>query len=139
MLHEIAVFGIPVSLQGAPKSKEKWQEAVKSAARQIVAEEDKLDHVDLTIVILHFWFDDAEGDLDNIAKPILDAMNAIVYGDDRQVVQLTLRRTELGVSRLSLEDPSRPLAAALERASQERRDFVYIRVSDETLNHNRLP
>lgn len=32
------------------------------------------------------------GDLDNIAKSILDAMNGVIFDDDKQVVKLSIRR-----------------------------------------------
>ncbi len=35
-------------------------------------------------------------DLDNLAKPICDALKKLVYEDDRQIVELHLRKIRLG-------------------------------------------
>ena len=45
-------------------------------------------------VEIDFYFDNnRKNDLDNFAKPILDAMSALVYCDDCQVVDLHLKKT----------------------------------------------
>ena len=40
-----------------------------------------------------------KGDIDNIAKQVMDALNGIAYGDDRQV-------TDLAISRFYAQEPS---------------------------------
>jgi len=43
------------------------------------------------------WFRRARrGDLDNKAKPILDALKGLAYADDRQVARLWLQRVNVG-------------------------------------------
>jgi crossover junction endodeoxyribonuclease RusA len=41
-------------------------------------------------------FTGVAGDLDNLAKPVLDALKGLVYEDDRQVTDLTMRKRDLG-------------------------------------------
>src|SRR5665213_2023042 len=97
MRHELVVPGIPVSLQSKNSARRlAWKEKVAEAARSVVDESDLIMFEDLAVLIVHFCFDWDEGDLDNIAKPILDGLVGPVMTDDRQVTQLTLRRTELG-------------------------------------------
>jgi crossover junction endodeoxyribonuclease RusA len=45
------------------------------------------------------YFKDRRRDLDNVCKPLLDALNGVAYGDDRQIVHIELTK------RL---DPKRP-------------------------------
>jgi hypothetical protein len=67
-----------------------------------------------------------EGDLDNILKPILDALCNLVYIDDHQVERLLVQKFEPG-RLLSLFSPSPTLAEALEREGP----MVYIRIDDD--------
>ncbi len=63
-------------------------------------------------------------DVDNVAKPILDALKGgLVLTDDALVVELTVRKAHLGVT-LILDDPPREVADALET----RNPFVHIEV-----------
>lgn len=139
MLHDFAVFGTPVSLQTKKrKNLQAWQDIVAEAARNAVPEDDILLYTEFAVVLVYFHFDEMQGDIDNIAKPILDGMAGPVYHDDKPVSQLTVRRTNLDRAGLAIEDPPPTLAGALERAYKEREDFVYIRI-DDAPDHSRLP
>ena len=48
----------------------------------------------ITVEITHF-FEGAPADVDNMVKPILDAMKGFVYADDCQVTDLVSRRRPL--------------------------------------------
>jgi hypothetical protein len=91
---------------------------------------------DLSVVLIFFHSGEQPADLDNMAKSTLDGMSAIAFGDDAQIAQLTLRRTSL--DDLSIVDPPPKLADALQRAVDEGRDFVYVRL-DQAPDHSRLP
>ena len=71
--------------------------------------------------------------MDNMSKPILDALEGIVIEDDGFVVQLTARRTKL-VSDLEIRDVSPELARGLGSFD----DFVFIRISDPP-DHGAIP
>lgn len=137
MAIEIVVFGTPISLQAKSSAKSRWQELVRRTARERVAEDERLEGKPLAAALLYFYFDDTLVDLDNIAKPILDALTAIAYDDDRRLVNLSLRKTNL--RDLEIRDPSPMLAEAVEHASMGERDFVYVRVTDDAVDHSRLP
>jgi len=140
MVHQFTVDGTPKSLQAKPQSKKAWQDKIKAAAWEAVPEELRVTHEEIAVVLVHFCFDEEDsGDVDNIVKPILDALAGPVFGDDRQVTQVLVRRTSLS-ARMStaIDEPPPLLAAALQSAVVNRRDFVYIRV-DEAPNHHRLP
>jgi len=90
------------------------------------------------VVIIYFCFDWEEGDLDNIAKPILDGLRGPAYFDDSSITQLTLRRTDLGSRTVEFLDPPPKLLDALQVTTKTKEDFIYIRIEDE-IDHRRLP
>src|SRR3546814_997790 len=49
----------------------------------------------LSASIVYFHVDDTEIDVDNVIKPILDALKTHIYADDRRIEQVTARRTKL--------------------------------------------
>jgi hypothetical protein len=138
VLHDLVIFGTPVSQQSKkPESKERWQRQVQEAARLVVAEEDRLERADLAGALIDYHFGHTEVDLDNIAKPILDALTSIIYDDDRRIVALSLRKTDL--RGLRLQDPPPRLAHAIIEATAREDEFVYVRFTDKPVDHTILP
>ena len=76
------------------------------------------------MVMITYFFDGASLDVDNIPKPILDAMKGLVFSDDSQVSDLLCRKRDLN-SDLQIQSPSSILIAAL-RGSQQ---FVHVAVT----------
>jgi len=74
--------------------------------------------------ITHFY-DDVELDVDNIPKPIMDALKGFVFGDDDQVTVLLCRKRNLRSS-FPIDQPPRILAEGLSRDH----DFLYIVVME---------
>ena len=74
------------------------------------------------VVLVHF-FKEGGLDVDNMIKPILDALTGIIFEDDRQVMQVLARKTEL-VTGLQIANALPDVVAALGRDA----DFVYVRV-----------
>jgi Holliday junction resolvase RusA-like endonuclease len=138
MLFDFTIWGVPVSHQAKGPAVRRWQDKVANAAREAISEDDKVIHVDLSLIMIFFHSGELVADLDNLAKSTLDGMNVIAFGDDRQIAQLTLRRTSLEARDLTIEAPTPALASALQRAVEENRDFVYVRV-DPPPDHTRLP
>jgi len=79
----IWVEGHPQSLQANRKGLERYKERIRNAAGNVVPHPTKSKRIDIEI------FFRAErplrADVDNIIKPILDALKGIVYLDDSQV------------------------------------------------------
>ena len=46
-----------------------------------------------------YFFDDTPFDVDNIPKPILDALKGLVFRDDSQVYDLLCRKRNFGIDR----------------------------------------
>jgi len=131
---EFVVLGVPVSANTKnSKNKQAWIGIVKDAARARIPESERLEHADVTATIVWFHTDDDVADTDNIAKCILDGAQGVAFGDDRQIAQVLVRRTPLGG--VVLRSPPPVVAQAIE-ADQ---DFVYVRVTNEAIDHGELP
>jgi hypothetical protein len=90
---------------------------------------------ELSATVIYFHAGPTDLDIDNIAKPILDALVGTIYVDDRLVVQVLLRKTRLSAG-LRIANPSSTLAVAL--TGLHRDDFVYVRLTDPP-NHMEIP
>jgi crossover junction endodeoxyribonuclease RusA len=78
----------------------------------------------IMLTIIHFY-DSVSMDLDNLPKPILDALKGLVYLDDEQITDVVCRKRNLH-SDLRLENPSSVLAEGFSRGNE----FLYILVED---------
>ena len=63
--------------------------------------------------------------MDNIPKPILDALKGLGYLDDEQVTDIICRKRNLNTE-LRIENPSSVLAQGLSRAGQ----FLHVVLDD---------
>jgi len=139
---EIIVDGTPRSLQASSRGREQWKCEVQQSAESRMEHRERLQWCDVSVRIVHFCFDWklTDGDLDNIAKPILDAISGVVFFDDCQIQQLHMRRTDLRKNRLTIvEGASSILVERLEQAYEDESNlgFVYIAV-DTMIDHTRL-
>ncbi len=80
------------------------------------------------MTILYFPPATMTGDIDNIVKPILDALRPGIYLDDQQVARVWVQKFE-PESAVSFSSPTSRLLEALERP----RPLVYIRVDSDVL------
>lgn len=139
---EVIVDGTPRSLQAKSQGKELWKTKVRTCAEQQISSDSRLDFTDVTVWIVHYCFNwkSTSGDLDNIAKPILDGISTVAFFDDNQIQQLHMRRTDLAKNKVTIvEGASALLAERLQRAYTDDADpgFVYIAVTD-AIDHERL-
>lgn len=77
----------------------------------------------ISAAIVYFHVDETEIDVDNVIKPILDALKGHIYVDDRLLDQVLSRRTRL--RGLTVRNASPLLAASLAGRS----DFVYVAIA----------
>ncbi len=103
------------------------------AARGAWSHAEPLIATDVSVTIVYFHFQETDLDVDNVAKPILDALVGIVYDDDQSVVQLTSRKTRLAPG-LDIRAASAALAEGLDAD----KDFIYVRVSGPP-DHRMIP
>ena len=78
------------------------------------------------MAIFCFPAEPMQGDLDNILKPILDALTQHIYFDDHQIDRILVQRFEPD-HYFRLDHPSERLASAL----VSEKPNVYIRISDD--------
>lgn len=126
---EFVISGTPVSLQGSPKSLARWKTDVAKEAsdrQRATYQLGFLDDREVAVTLYHFPGAPMVGDLDNIVKPILDAMRYIAYPDDRFVERLSVNKVEEG-ELWEFPSPSEMLARALDAEPP----VTYVRVDDD--------
>ncbi|MCW5698932.1 MAG: RusA family crossover junction endodeoxyribonuclease, partial [Rhodospirillales bacterium] len=112
--HQFTVAGIPVSSQAKnKKAKRLWAERVKKAALALKPQGVEVTVNEVSVAIVYFYHGATDLDLDNIAKPILDALNDVVYVDDGQVSQILLRKSPLSEGTI-FDDPEPVLLDAID-------------------------
>ncbi len=122
---EFIINGPPVSQQARRRKRvHEWIEEVKSVAAQYwpVEEFPVTGPVMLTIT---YFYDSVSMDVDNIPKPISDALEGLVYFNDNQVTDVLCRKRNLN-SDFRVENPSDLLAEGFSRGNQ----FLPILVED---------
>jgi hypothetical protein len=123
---EFLVHGVPISAQAKrPESRESWKNRVRISASKHV-HDDVVYIIDEPVGVTIFYFpaDQMQGDVDNIVKPILDALATIVYTDDRLVERVVVQRFNdaFGIS-------DHELSGLLTPDLNGQRPVVYIRVA----------
>ena len=101
-----------------------WRAEVRRAAERYWPVGHAPFNGDLQVTIYYF-FDGVPADVDNLVKPIHDAVIGLVYRDDRQVSESIVRRRDLR-GRFHVRNLTSVLAEGLDR----RREFLYVIVSD---------
>ncbi len=84
---------------------------------------------ELSARIIYFFTDSTNRDVDNIIKPILDALKGLVFVDDNIIFEVTARKTQK-VAGLTIKGAPSCLVGALDVFS----DFVFVRI-EEGPNH----
>lgn len=94
---EFIVSGTPVSLQSKrAEAREQWKTKVRDAGAACLPQPHFSSDGPISISL--FFFPDAKmsGDIDNMAKLVLDACCRHIYVDDAQVERLVLQKFEKG-------------------------------------------
>lgn len=124
---EFLVHGTPVSAQSKlPKSRETWREQVKSASRAALPDPHFASDQRLAVTLYYFPPEPMQGDIDNIVKPILDALSKHVYIDDHQIDRVVVQKFELSES--FAFGHTQPVLAG---AQKSERPVLYIRISND--------
>ena len=125
---EFVVLGPPISNQQSTLAGKAnlaaWRAAVRGRAQRKWPKPWLAG--ELKAIIINFY-SGAEPplDLDNMAKPILDAMQSIVYRNDRQVTQ-----AEISHLRIDAAFPVVGVRRVLLNALRTGEEFVYVRLED---------
>jgi crossover junction endodeoxyribonuclease RusA len=122
--YSFAVIGCPVSIQASSESKRQYQKTVAEAASKCVASPVRRNE---NIKVEIDWF--AEGyqnkpDVDNIIKPIQDALKGIVFLDDSQVESIISRKHNT----LRMISFMREPLCLIEPLMNGQKEYVFVRV-----------
>ena len=121
---ELVVPGPPVSQQARRRQRVRdWSDQVQRAAQPDWGDSPPAGG-DVMVTITYF-FDGNPLDVDNIPKPILDALKDTIYVDDMQVTDLLCRKRDIGGS-LQLENASSILLETFGQGDQ----FLHIAVTE---------
>jgi Holliday junction resolvase RusA-like endonuclease len=119
------IDGPPVSQQARRRERvRQWRDAVRQVAEQVwpVGE---LPVTGLIMLSITYFYESIAMDVDNLPKPILDALRGLVYLDDEQITDVVCRKRNLR-STFRVENPSSVLADGLSRGHE----FLYIVVTE---------
>jgi len=115
------VLGTPVTSQGSSDNRRFWQQRVRQAGEAEASAKGLLPSTEeMVLRVAYFYVSDPIGDLDNIVKPIQDALTGIAYADDRQVVDLVA-----SMRRKAVQDRV-PMTETLALGFLGGSDFVYV-------------
>ena len=106
-------------------SRNAWQDKVREAAHDKLPEDYFALDSPVTVTIYFFPQGEMAADIDNCAKPILDAMTAKIYIDDKQVDRLVVQKFEPERPLEIADEPTECLASALAAIDP----VVYVKVS----------
>jgi Holliday junction resolvase RusA-like endonuclease len=122
---EYVVVGVPISNQsGGSPALQAWRQAIEAEARARWTAPPLTGKLKAVVINFHTG-DKPSLDLDNMSKPILDVMQAVVYADDRQIRQAELTHVRIDAP-FVIVGASRVIVAALQAGNE----FVYVRIED---------
>jgi Holliday junction resolvase RusA-like endonuclease len=130
---EFVVVGEPRSAQTrSDKARNEWKRRVGEAARARWPANRPPLEAEVSVVIVYFFIERTNIDVDNIAKLIIDGIESIAISNDLNVSQVVLRKTDQTLHKL--DDPPETVAGLL----GEEASFVYVAVRAAP-NHRVIP
>ena len=115
----------PVSQQARRQERlREWKRLVAERARLALEEPRVLATTPVALRLLYLY-DEVAVDIDNVLKPILDALIGVLLEDDAAVTDVEIRRRRLGVA-LAVNTVSPVLAAGFALGHE----FVYVALTD---------
>ncbi|MGY5533315.1 RusA family crossover junction endodeoxyribonuclease [Streptomyces sp. C-3] len=91
---ECVVHGVPASLQSKGSTRARWKAAVSAAARLRWPAGEATLAVPVQVAITYF-FEGSALDVDNMLKPIQDALIGVVLEDDKHVTDVRGAKRDL--------------------------------------------
>lgn len=122
----------PFGLQAKGQRKRAWKASVLRAATAYWRQRSGPLVQSLQVTIVHYYATTPIGDTDNLVKPILDALDGLVYVDDSSVTDVICRRRRIDTT----YDFDRVPYVLLDGLTSGADDFIYVVVEaapDSTL------
>jgi crossover junction endodeoxyribonuclease RusA len=123
---EFMIEAVPLSLQASASSREAWRQQIRAIVDETIDPGGWATESPVHVTIFYFPDGPMAGDIDNIVKPILDALMPRIYLDDSQVERVWVQKFE-SERAFQFENPSVQLAEAIDTE----RPVVYIRIDNE--------
>ncbi|OBQ22710.1 MAG: endodeoxyribonuclease RusA [Anabaena sp. WA113] len=114
----------PVSSQGSPKGKNELKTVVRAEAQKVWTGSSPIKDANLQLTLIYLCRDNPP-DTDNIIKPIQDALNKLVYEDDRLISDVESHRRFLSEP---IDITNLPLL--LQQGVIIGKECVYVKVSE---------
>lgn len=122
---EFIVDGPPISQQTRRRDRLKaWKVTVRQEAEKYWPS-GQLPATGLVMLKVTYFYDSVAIDVDNIVKPIQDAIIGLVYVDDDQITDVLIRKRDLSGT-FEVESTTPTLAEGFARGNE----FIYIVVTD---------
>jgi Holliday junction resolvase RusA-like endonuclease len=123
---EFQIEAVPLSLQASAASREAWRQQIRTVIDQTLDPSGWATESPVTVTIFYFPDGPMTGDIDNIVKPILDALKPRIYVDDSQVERVWVQKFE-SERAFQIREPTAKLAEAIDTE----RPVVYVRIDNE--------
>jgi Holliday junction resolvase RusA-like endonuclease len=129
---EFLVHGTAVSQQAKrATSRATWREQVRNASTAVIPQPHFASNRPIAVTLYYLLDQPMPGDLDNIVKPILDALSRHIYLDDSQIERIVVQKFKPNVE-LAFKNASSVLSVAL----AARRPVLYVRLSDQPMEEH---
>lgn len=124
---EFTIEGPPVSLQAKPRSRvADWKRRVREAATAGLPPGEQPHNGPVRLLITYYYDSTLPlGDIDNIVKPIQDALAGVVYRNDRQVEHVDCARRDMNQP-LRIKGISIVLASGFTTG----REFLHVKIDN---------
>lgn len=123
---EFVVHGSPVSQQARRRELvREWRQNVRNVAERYWISGDAPTPESVMLTVTYF-FTDVQMDVDNIPKPISDALNGLVYDDDAQITDVLCRKRDL----INTEFRTENIPPILREAIVRKMPFIHILVEN---------
>lgn len=140
IIAEFVVEGVPKAASRGRASRKRMRDCQVRVRREAERCLPEPEHASfpwtepVRVVLVYFRkLDGAELDVDNMAKPVLDALEGLIFPDDRLVVELVARRTDVATDfRVLRATPT--LAEAIAASAS----FLLVRITSP-LNPSLIP
>jgi crossover junction endodeoxyribonuclease RusA len=129
---DCVVHGVPASVQAKSATRTRWKAAVAEAATQAWPTSEAPLSVPVQVTVTYFYDGEAL-DVDNMLKPIQDALIGIALEDDNCVTDVRGAKRDLG-NAFAVRGMSRALADGFVSGNP----FVHVRI-DHPPDHKELP
>lgn len=122
---EFTIKGPPVSHQTKNRTRlRSWKNDVGIEAQRELGASSDISAGDISVTITYFY-ENSTPDVDNVVKPILDALIGICYNDDSQVKEAKSRQKKIDRSY-----KIRGVSAVILNAFSDGDEFLHIRLEE---------